>query len=391
MVPSTPPRRGAASLSPQMNSFRALSEASSPARSPDPSAMHIDQSPSTAERIANILNRNPNRRTLSPTRGLSAGPSRQGQSSQLLSPSERRDWPKEAVSPRSFRMRTGGKPPSPLKKKPAPVSRRSVDAVIPTSFASVLGADANGVEGSSRVVVKSEEENPDVGLALESGGSDRRSKPRSQSRSRSRSLQPSAVTQNGRGTDDVDQSQQEPSILQTVEEEEVQETPSQQLNSQAEPSSSVLSTKGRPFHTGTLELNGDADTLQSQTLPETMQPEPHPMEVQGPSEGRGQDDHSNTFSEFNSGPSQLHSEPQMYKEPVLVPQATANIYVSEEDMLHSSLEPSLPAFTQVGGDSQWPIQTQAPFTFESQLDLDSQTQQSQWMSHEPLSSGLGGS
>ncbi|KAL5495735.1 hypothetical protein ACEPAI_1199 [Sanghuangporus weigelae] len=53
----------------------------------------------------------------------------------------------------------------------------------------------------------------------------------------------------------------------------------------------------------------------------------------------------------------------------------ANSYIDDIDVLSSSLEPSIPAFTQafdVQTQSLWPLATQAPYSFDSQLAFSSQ-------------------
>lgn len=353
-MPRTPPRRGITSPSPQVNRFKGLSEASSPARSPDPTAMHIDQSPSTAELIANILNSaNPNRSTLSPARVSSAGPSKQS-NSQLLSPSERHLNRKPSSGSQRHLlpiMRTGGKPPSPHKN-----ARKQAEASVSTPPTRVL----SGSEDAGRVVVKSEEETRELGLEVQAESS-RKSPPPPQSQSQL--LQPSAMDENS-----VYVTSQSPGHLTS---QALEQAPSaEQHRSQTPPPSSALPVHGRIFRTGTLDLY---PTL-SQPGEETMQSE-HTTSSQIANEGR-----------FSNMHSEAGLSPEFGR-----PHAAADIYVSEEDMLHSSLDPSIPNFTQAPGglDSQWPLQTQAPYSFDSQLDLDSQSQ-SQWLSHEPLSSRLGG-
>ena len=54
---------------------------------------------------------------------------------------------------------------------------------------------------------------------------------------------------------------------------------------------------------------------------------------------------------------------------------SASIPTDDTDMLSSSLDPSIPAFTQtfdVHSQSQWPLATQAPYSFDSQLAFSSQ-------------------
>lgn len=355
-MPRTPPRRGLTSPSPQVNRFKGLSEASSPARSPDPTAMHIDQSPSTAELIANILNSaNPNRSTLSPARVASAGPSKQS-NSQLLSPSERQLNRKPSSGSQRHLlpiMRTGGKPPSPHKN-----ARKQTEASVSTPPTRVRSAS----EDAGRVVVKSEEETRELGLEVQAESSSK-SPPPPQSQSQSQLLQPSAMDENS-----VSVTSQPPGHLTSQASE--QAPSAEQHRSQTPPPSSALPVHGRIFRTGTLDLY---PTL-SRPGAETMQSE-HITSSQVANEGR-----------FSNMHSEAGLSPEFGR-----PHAAADIYVSEEDMLHSSLDPSIPNFTQAPGglDSQWPLQTQAPYSFDSQLDLDSQSQ-SQWLSHELLSSRLGG-
>lgn len=351
-MPRTPPRRGITSPSPQVNRFKGLSEASSPARSPDPTAMHIDQSPSTAELIANILNSaNPNRSTLSPAQVPSAGPSKQS-NSQLLSPSERHVNRKPGSGSQRHPLpilRTGGKPPSPHKN--ALIQAEPSGTTPPTR---VLSAS----EDAGRVVVKSEEETRELGLEAQTESSKKSPLP---PQSQSQLLQPSAMDENS-----VYVTSPGHLTLQVSE----QALPAEQHRSQTPPPSSALPVHGRIFRTGTLDLY----PALSQPGTETMQ-----SEHTASSQVSNEDGFLNLHSEAGLSPefSRTH--------------AAANIYVSEDDMLHSSIDPSIPNFTQAPGglDSQWPLQTQAPYSFDSQLDLDSQSQ-SQWLSHEPLSSRLGG-
>ncbi|KAH8120714.1 hypothetical protein DFH11DRAFT_85641 [Phellopilus nigrolimitatus] len=73
---------------------------------------------------------------------------------------------------------------------------------------------------------------------------------------------------------------------------------------------------------------------------------------------------------------QAQSLSSEHEPPFPLPQPTADIYVHADDMLNSSLEPSLPVFSQAfdGVQSQWALQTQAPYSFDSQLVFDSQSQ-----------------
>lgn len=56
-------------------------------------------------------------------------------------------------------------------------------------------------------------------------------------------------------------------------------------------------------------------------------------------------------------------------------QHTSNPYMDDMDILSTSLDPPIPAFTQafdIQGQSQWPLATQAPYSFDSQLAFSSQ-------------------
>ncbi|KAL5534701.1 hypothetical protein ACEPAG_1165 [Sanghuangporus baumii] len=116
--------------------------------------------------------------------------------------------------------------------------------------------------------------------------------------------------------------------------------------------SDVVTTTVRPFRTGSIRLEpnlpvgetADAEPPQGDTA--TQSPphadlrarDAHPQEPDKPFEG-------------------------------------ANSYIDDIDVLSSSLDPSIPAFTQafdVQNQSLWPLATQAPYSFDSQLAFSSQ-------------------
>ncbi|KAI5120557.1 hypothetical protein M0805_000285 [Coniferiporia weirii] len=290
----SPPRRLSASPRSEQGSFHRLTRAAS--RSPDPDQMVIAASPSSADIIANIINRANNRHTPADARLHQRTRLTRGGEKALSS------------SPRPVmrqRMRTGS--------APSPKKHKIAESLIPTPLTNVLRSD-------------------DV-------------------------LRTVAYSSNP--ADTIDPSCLHASFQSDSQTQSMSHTPpssSKRARSESQSQvSSNRSTAARPFRTGSIHLQ---PSLQRALPTAALEPQ------------------SNVQSDFQTSgsPSAPGPEPaQVLKHP----HSTAPFYVHDVDApSYSSLELPLLDFSQTldQDHSQLQLQTQAPYSIDSQVDSQSQSQ-----------------
>lgn len=332
------------------NSFSGLADAASP--SPEPASMVQNPSPSTADIVARVINR-ANGRNISPawTR-----PPHNGDSN--VSPKARH----------GFRMRTGSTiPPSPKKviSAQAPASDRSSSRTAPSS--QTVQSSQTAPSTQSALMAQSTPPLPapnpqpafNTHVSPVIAGTINPAYLRPQSQPKSSTSGQNSDFPNPRPSSTPLQwteplspyspDFQRPTDVTTNATADVTESPAPPSFRRFMANRTGLQ-KSRPFRTGFLHLA------------HVSQDEPafaiyHPEWLIDPPASPKQDSPTDHLSQ--------------------VPHATAPRFVHEVDQLPSSLEPSiLSSMPDIGQtfESQWQLQTQAPYSFDSQLSTDTQSQ-----------------
>lgn len=350
--PTTPPL-----ASP--NSFKALSSASSP--SPDPASMALSASPSTAEIVANVINR---------TNGRVTSSYRSSFTDSTQSPKARH----------GFRMHTGAGPPSPGKQRLPKLSMENGESssqiisdsqnaqnpqVVPDMPSAVdphPTAPNNGRRASEHIGNQSVESSQAI--------------PCSQTMPDS---QPIVISQNPTAIpeqkhDPVDNTHTAPVTIDTIDPSVLHShslpyslSPGHNISVLESRPSSVPLTWSEPISPHSYHLaqrEGTNRNILKKTIKSAFKEPrdelrfiPFQLNVQS-------DDKSPISSQQES------SELQ-------VPHGTVPRFAHEVNQLHSSLDPSIVSdMSDIDHSlgSQWPMQTQAPYNFDSQVTVDSQSQ-----------------